>query len=724
MNGYSVKRARILVAAAASVLAVATGCGGGAGSGYESASDALTASCNLVDANTQGLEGGIGEWIAWYSTTVSRSTAEAKAGSASLLVDITASYGWGVQLANWPGFSAGAGPKSISFWARSGAGSASLTPSLSVHWRNASGDDLKVDTVALKDLTTSWRKASLSATAPEGTSYVFLELTGTTGGAGDSFYVDQVFVGDSTCGAEDGGTPPPADAGKGGQDTGTTPPPHDAGTTPPPRDSGTTPPPSDAGGGGAPSSPPVTVCGNTALLTGPSTAPAGAITVPAGDNSSLTLNTAGATYWFAPGTHTLGTGEYSQIIPSNGDTYLGAPGAVLDGQNLNDFAFTQTASNVTIEYLTIQNFGQPKGNNNQGVVNHDSGQGWVVKYNTIQKNAGAGMMIGPDNDVAYNCLSANGQYGFNAYSATGVSNVTFDHNEVAGNDTDNWEVLQPGCGCSGGGKFWATNGGTVTNNWVHDNLNVGLWADTNNNGFDFENNYIDDNYAEGLMYEISYNALIKNNTFIGNAVGAGPGNPGFPTGAIYVSESGGDSRVAGPYSTLEITGNVFVDNWSGVILWENADRFVGNPDYGSLSNLLTDVSATKCYDAFDPSGSSTASPVTPPPVPYTADCRWHTQNVAVHDNSFSFTTANVTGCTSTNGCGYNGVFSNWGSEYSWEPYLGDVIEQSITFTQNNVFSDNTYAGPWRFMPHDQGTSITFSAWQAAPYNQDVGSTEQ
>ena len=41
---------------------------------------------------------------------------------------------------------------------------------------------------------------------------------------------------------------------------------------------------------------------------------------------------------------------------------------------------------------------------------------------------------------------------------------------------------------------------------MHDNHSVGLWADTNNVGFDIEGNYISDNDAEGVFYEISYNA--------------------------------------------------------------------------------------------------------------------------------------------------------------------------------------------------------------------------
>jgi parallel beta-helix repeat protein len=101
-----------------------------------------------------------------------------------------------------------------------------------------------------------------------------------------------------------------------------------------------------------------------------------------------------------------------------------------------------------------------------------------------------------------------------------------------------------------------------------------LWADTDNNDFDIENNLFTHNAGPGIIYEISYNALVENNTFTDNAWGEGPTNPGFPTGAINLSESGGDSRVAARYSTIEITGNAFTDNWSGVVLWENANRFL------------------------------------------------------------------------------------------------------------------------------------------------------
>ena len=87
---------------------------------------------------------------------------------------------------------------------------------------------------------------------------------------------------------------------------------------------------------------------------------------------------------------------------------------------------------------------------------------------------------------------------------------------------------KPGCGCTGGGKFWETNGARVTDNYVHDNRGVGLWADSNNVGFRFEGNYISGNDAEGIMYETSYNAAILDNTFIRNALAQGSHEPGFP----------------------------------------------------------------------------------------------------------------------------------------------------------------------------------------------------
>ena len=470
--------------------------------------------------------------------------------------------------------------------------------------------------------------------------------------------------------------------------------------------------------GSWPSSPPAKICGNASLLNGPANAPAGAIVVPAGNNSSLDMRQAGKTYWFAPGIHTLGTGQYDQIIPSDNSTYIGGPGAILDGQGKNQYAFTQHARNVTIKYMTIRNFVAPM---NEGTVNHDSGETWTMQYNTVTNNGGAAIFLGAGNVASYNCLKDNSQYGFQGYGPDGgESNIVLDHNEIVGNNTGNWEARIDGCGCTGGGKFWDVRNVRVTNNYVHDNMSVGLWADTNDNNFLFEGNWIEDNDGQAIFWEISYNAAIRNNVIRHNLVVEGPNRlksrDNFPDAAIYISESGGDARV--PYDlvgspTIDISNNLIDDNYNGVTLWENADRFCGSP-----ANTSTDY-CTLVNSSVATLSTCNSSNITK--VPYYSDCRWKTQNVKVHHNTFKMDPANFFSCP-TSMCGRNAIFSNYGTYPSWSPYKADTITKAITYNQGNVFSNNTYVGAWNFTALDTSHFVSPSAWKAAPYNQDAGSS--
>ncbi|TCC05628.1 right-handed parallel beta-helix repeat-containing protein [Kribbella soli] len=467
----------------------------------------------------------------------------------------------------------------------------------------------------------------------------------------------------------------------------------------------------------APASPPARICDNQSVLAGPARPPAGAVVVlPSQNLITLTEDRpAGTTFWLVPGVHTLGTGQYDQVTPKAGNTYIGAPGAIIDGQHLNLYAFSGPAGGVIIRNLTIQNFGRHGSNNDEGVVNHETTASWTLLGNTIRNNAGNAVMVGTRNLLRHNCLANNGQSGFGTYNATAtVSNITLDSNEITGNNTDDWERLRPGCGCTAGGKFWEVTGAIVRNNWVHNNNGAGLWADTNNAGFLFEGNYIDGNDSEGLIYEISYNAVIRSNTFVGNGHVKGPTNGSFPTGAIYISESGSDPRVpAGSGTTLEITDNVFKDNWSGVVLWENSDRFSGSPAEGSQADTLVNpelVTAKTCTQANIKKR------------PYFDDCRWKTQNVQVHHNLFSLDPSQLPAtCSSQTGCGYNGLFANYGTSPAWSPYKGTVTQEAVALQQNNKFSLNVYSGPWSFVVPAQGSRANWTTWQGAPYSQDTDS---
>lgn len=472
----------------------------------------------------------------------------------------------------------------------------------------------------------------------------------------------------------------------------------------------------------APQTPPAVICGTRSLRAGPTTKPKGAVLVRPSQRLDTVVGNhrGGTTFWLEPGTYTFGNGAYSQVTPKSGDTIIGAPRAILDGRRMNHYAFGGHATRVTLQYLTIKDFGTSLlDDQQQGVVNHDAGRDWVMQHLTVANNGGAGVFLGSGDSVRDSCLTGNGQYGFSAYAAGGVSDLKVIHNEVTNNNTADWERRQPGCGCSGGGKFWAVRTADVINNYVHANNGVGLWADTNNTGFLFRGNYIAGNADEGLIYEASYNAEIVGNTFSRNALKDGPTGSFDP--ALYISESGSDPRAGSRFGTrFLIARNRFVDNFSGVMLWENPNRFAGSEDNPSDNTTLVNPSvATEaaCATKF-------------PEQPYTNDCRWKTQNVLVeHDRFVMHPDRLPASCTPRNVCGYNGVFSNYGEDTVnglASPYAADAVPDAITYHQNNRFRNNVYVGPWRFMVWELGNrgDTTWSKWRAAPYNEDAGSVKK
>ncbi|MEO3763741.1 right-handed parallel beta-helix repeat-containing protein [Streptomyces sp. B5E4] len=447
---------------------------------------------------------------------------------------------------------------------------------------------------------------------------------------------------------------------------------------------------------------------------GPERAPAGAVTVDPAVVGELAAKTASSppdtTFWLRPGAHRLEPDRYAQVVPKEGNTYLGAPGAVLDGRRTNQYAFGGEAPDVTIRHLTVRGFVAP---HNEGVVNHDSADGWVIEHATIRNNSGAGLMAGARQQVRASCLRDNGQYGMNAYQAgDGIRDLVVEGNEITGNNTGDWERRRPGCGCTGGVKFWAVDGADIRGNWVHDNRGTGLWADNNNNDFRIEDNVLEANDGAALMYETSYNAVIRNNVIRRNNWAEGRKNADrgddFPYAAVYVSESGGEPRIPARTDKIEIYRNVLEDNWSGITLWENADRFCNSPANTSTGECTLLVPDT---DRCERPAIATA--------PLYADCRWKTQRVDIHDNRFVLDPS-VVECTEA--CGRMAVLANYGTYPDWSPYKGRRVAEAITGKQHNRWHGNTYRGPWSFVAGDQGRVLDFVQWQGMPYRQDTGST--
>ncbi|MFI6024728.1 right-handed parallel beta-helix repeat-containing protein [Amycolatopsis magusensis] len=449
------------------------------------------------------------------------------------------------------------------------------------------------------------------------------------------------------------------------------------------------------------------------LPSGPAEAPAGAVRIdPAvtGDLAAKTRSSpAGTTFWLAPGTHRLGDDRYDQVNPKPGNTYVGGPDAVLDGRRINQYAFSGDAADVKLQHLVVQGFAAP---HDEGVVNHDSADGWVIEHSTVQDNDGAALMAGARQQVRGNCLRRNGQYGMNAYSpGNKITGLVVEGNEITGNNTGDWETRIDGCGCTGGIKFWSVDGADVRGNWVHDNRGTGLWADTNNNDFLVEGNLIEGNDSAALVYETSYNAVIRTNTIRGNNRADGRDyvdrGDSFPVASVYISESGGEPRVPARTDKVEIAGNSFENNWNGITLWENSDRFcnsAANTSSGSCTRLVPEPG--RCAQPGIAAG------------PLHADCRWKTQRVEVHHNRFVLDPA-VAGCEE--GCARMAMLANFGTFPAWSPYQGEVVQDAITFDQHNRFHHNTYAGPWTFVAFEPSRVLGFGEWQGAPYKQDEGS---
>jgi hypothetical protein len=380
---------------------------------------------------------------------------------------------------------------------------------------------------------------------------------------------------------------------------------------------------------------------------------------------------------------------------------------------------------VTIEFLTIQNF---SANNDEGVLNHDSSDDWTIESCSIKNNGGAGIMLGSNNIVRDCCIKDNGQFGVHAYkcafrtdeyplgcanlgagTGTNIKNLVIEHNEITGSDNDDAANRDPGCQCSGGGTFWDVDGAVIRNNWIHHNLVAGLMADANSRNFLFEGNYIEENGAHAIRYTSSYNARIARNTFKRNGLRSGPGNSAFPEAALYIAESGGDDVAEGPYATLQITRNRFEDNWNGVTLWEDANHFCGYPE--NVSSGYCTLHFGKGYDVAPCSQPNISADA--------AACRWKSQNVLVSQNLFVLNKEHID-CSSRQ-CGHNAVFANAGSAPTWSPYLGSTVQEAITFTQNNVFLDNSYVGDWTFVAYELGREVDWETWRGTPYSQDSGS---
>ena len=477
-------------------------------------------------------------------------------------------------------------------------------------------------------------------------------------------------------------------------------------------------------------------------------------------------------YYLLPGVH------IGSIQADTNDAFVGGRShgtvSVLSGNYAGDqWAIDSNSTDgdqrgVTVEYLTIEKYLPLV---DHGAVNQDGNTGWTIQYNTITLNVpGGGIMAGADNTIRDNCLTLNGQYGFQSSGGFGADsltggpyNVTIADNEISYNDTCDlegrmsnpvagWHDVNPvppryrnprcgqveGDGNEGGFKLWMTNGVTVAGNYIHNNWGAAGWADADNANTTWTGNTIIANDGPGIIEEISYNFSITGNYLADNNWVQGLSNSGFPEPAIYISESGSDRQFGGvpacsePSCTRQrayprqsvISRNTLVDNGGSVFLWQNSNRYCSDGSDapctlvdGGHSGPFT-VAACKAnwpgagLDAATHSGIASGSPR----QDWWDGCMWRTENVSITLNTIDFSPADIPNCTrhAWPDCGAGGLFSEYGSPPA--QVSGAIVATDLTFFQDNHWSDNVYNGPSTFFGWNQGNGdnpVSWANWTTA-----------
>jgi len=286
-------------------------------------------------------------------------------------------------------------------------------------------------------------------------------------------------------------------------------------------------------------------CGQPGPLASSDPAVIGGIEVFPGESiqSAVDANPGNTTFVLKAGTH-----RRQRVVPKSGNTFLGEPGTVLDGENTTSQGFVGSADNITIRNLTMTRY-IPGVHHGAIEPARREGIGWLVEDCEISYSDGAGIVIANQGIVRRCHIHHNGQMGITGWPDNGL----VEDNEVSYNNTDgydpNWEA--------GGMKLFYSDGLVVRNNHVHHNHgSVGIWLDFNLTNCLIEGNLVEENGQGGILYEISYSGTIRNNTVRNNA-----------EWGIVVSTS----------SDVEVHHNTVTDNHDGILGIHN-DR--GSSDYG------------------------------------------------------------------------------------------------------------------------------------------------
>ena len=252
---------------------------------------------------------------------------------------------------------------------------------------------------------------------------------------------------------------------------------------------------------------------------------------------------------------TAGVYRNQHVVPKSGNTFVGDPGAVLDGGNATAYAFDKGSapypSKVTIKGLEIRAYASADhmGPILAGGGLSDGTYGWVIDGVDVHNNRVGGVRVGHHTIVRNSKFHHNGWFGLSgAGDSVLVENNEIGYNNVPG--TPGTVQCDPNWG-GGGFKFVYTRWLVVRNNYSHHNSGAGMWTDINNIYTTYDGNRVEDNTHVGIFHEISYDAVIKNNAVRRN--GFGKANWLWGAGILIAASP-----------RVEAFGNTVEGNYNGV----------------------------------------------------------------------------------------------------------------------------------------------------------------
>lgn len=375
------------------------------------------------------------------------------------------------------------------------------------------------------------------------------------------------------------------------------------------------------------------------------TVPSGGVLIAVGANWQTVVNAhpAGTVYIGQTGSHIQQT-----VLAKNGDSFIGQPGCVMDGQDITLYAFTRLAGNpdnITIRGIRMTRYVgvSASGPINAGDFPADATNGWILEDCEVDHSHNLGVRLGNNMLVRYNNLHHNATLGIGGVG----TGCTVEFNIIAYN---NFGTSNPD---SGGTKFVLSQGITVRYNNVHHNNGPGIWFDIGDRDYICNLNWVHDNVQEGIVPEICYNGEIKDNLVQRNGLTDTRSNSWLWGAGIGIHASGGTG--------LEVAHNYLQGNRHGI----------------------AEIQQARGTNHADPAG---------------VDAEMYVQNVWVHDNidqrnnegTFKPTSGAVTDT------GFTAIYTSRNNRWQNNHYIVPRVN-TAPFAWNNAIQ--TYA-QWLVFGHD------------------------